>query len=75
MREHRLQRLCIHLNLELMPVFERYDLLRRWPRTDSIDQPLQIRKFLPGAIAEHGGNKSCPTPDVHIDENLEMVPK
>ncbi len=75
MREHRLQRLCIHFNLELMPIFERYGLLRRWPRTDSIDQPLQIRKFLPGAIAEHGGNKSCPTPDVQIDENLEMVPK
>jgi hypothetical protein len=52
MREHRLQRLCIHLGLELMPLFERHGLLRRRPRTDFIDQLLQIRKFLPGAILE-----------------------
>jgi len=73
MREHRLQRLCIHLSLELMLIFERHGLLRRRPRTDFIDQPLQIRKFLPGAIAERGGNKSCPTPDIHINDRVGLA--
>src|SRR5262249_20869185 len=70
MREHRLQRLLIHLSLELMPIFERHGLLRRRPRTDFVGQPLQIRKFLPGAVAKHGGNKSCPSPDVHINDRV-----
>src|SRR6516225_1583648 len=73
MREHRLERLFIHLSLELMPIFQRYGLLRRWPRTDFVGQPPQIRKFLPGAIAEHGGNKSCPSPDVHINDRVGVA--
>src|SRR5262249_16582732 len=60
-------------SLELMPIFERHGLLRRRPRTDLVDQPLQIRKFLPGAIAEHGGNKSCPSPDVHINDRVGVA--
>src|SRR5215470_9221152 len=73
MREHRLQRLFIHLSLELMPLFERHGLLRRRPRTDFVDQPLQIRKFLPSTIAEHGGNKSYPSPDVHINDRVGIA--
>src|SRR5213080_4235100 len=73
MREHRLQRLFIHLSLKLMPIFERHGLLRRRPRTDFVDQSLQIRKFLASAIAEHGGNKSGPSPDVHINDRVGIA--
>src|SRR5215469_2976346 len=73
MREHRLQRLFIHLSLELMPIFECHGLLRRRPCTDFVGQPLQIRKFLPGAVAKHGGNKSCPSPDVHINDRVGVA--
>src|SRR5437660_135477 len=41
-----------------MSIFECCSLLRRWPCTDRVSQPFQIRKSLPGAIAEYGGNKS-----------------
>jgi hypothetical protein len=34
-----------------MLIFERHGLLRRRPRTDFVGQPLQIWKFLPGAVA------------------------
>src|SRR5262245_9552119 len=73
MWEHRLQRLFIHLSLELVPIFERHGFLRRRPSTDFLDQPLQIRKFLPATIAEHGGNKSCPSPDVHINDSVSVA--
>src|SRR5262245_43386431 len=71
MWEHRLQRLFIHLSLELVPIFERHGLRRR-PSTDFLDQPLQIRKFLPATIAEHGGNKSCPSQDVPINDSVSV---
>src|SRR6516162_9738013 len=73
MGEHRLQRFIIHLSLKLMPIFERHGFLCRRPRTDFLDQPLQIRKFLPATIAEHGGNKSCPSPDVHINDRVSIA--
>src|SRR5262249_21749779 len=73
MREHRLQRLFIHLSLELVPIFERHCFLGRRPSTDFLDQPLQIRKSLPATTAEHGGNKSCPSPDVHINDSVSIA--
>src|SRR5215472_8950586 len=73
MWEHRLQRLFIHLGLELVPFFERNGFLRRRSGTDVLDQSLQIRKFLPATIAEHGGNKSRPSPEVHINDSVSIA--
>src|SRR5215469_3022620 len=73
MWEHRLQRLFIHLSLELVPIFERHGFLRRRPSTDFLNQPSQVRKFLPATIAEDGGNKSCPSPDVHINDRVGVA--
>src|SRR6516225_3033272 len=73
MREHSLQSLGIHLGLELMPVFERHGLLCRWPCADLVNQPLQIWKLCPGTVSEHGGNKSRPPPDVHINDRVGVA--
>src|SRR5262252_4558119 len=73
MRQHRLQRPLTHLCFELVSLLEPYSFLRRLSSTDFLDQPLQIRKFLPATIAEHGGNKSCPSPDVHINDSVSIA--
>ena len=51
--EHGAARLVVDLGLERVAVLQRAGALRRRTRADLVDQPLQVREFRPGILAEH----------------------
>src|SRR3954470_1887184 len=72
-REHGVERLLVHIRLELVTVLQRQRLLRRRPRADLVGQTLEVGEFRPRAFAEHVRHEARPAPDVLVDDGVGVA--
>ena len=71
--EHRVERLTVHLHLELVFVFECDSTLGRRSCANLIDEPLKILKFVPCALAHNVRDETRPAPNVHVDDGVSVT--